>query len=87
MTKTNLNNNDEIYSSMKKSIREMKGSLTTAKSDVLSVTENKTFYGENSRSRSKSKFRNQSRSWERHYNYSRSSSRDFRHFLKKVTVT
>ena len=60
LTKTKLDNDSEIYSSMKKSIREMKGNLTSENVEkVDGVVENKTFYesGYSSRrSRSKSRF-------------------------------
>ena len=48
LTKTKLDNESEIYPSMKKSIREMKGKLTrndTKTSEPKSSHENKTFYG------------------------------------------
>ena len=45
LTKTNLDDDTEIYISMKKSIREMKGNLTANAKSSESQTENKTFYG------------------------------------------
>ena len=48
ITKTNLDSNEHIYTSMKKSLREMKSNLTTSeeKSDltVPSTSKNETFY-------------------------------------------
>ena len=65
LTKTKLDDESEIYSSMKKSIREMKGNLTTEKAPKA-VTENNTFYEAGAgypsrRSRSKSRFNNRDR--------------------------
>ena len=60
LTKTNLNHETEIYTTMKKSIREMKGNLTRKESS--DVAENKTYFtspeneSRSERPRSKSKF-------------------------------
>jgi hypothetical protein len=62
LTKKNVNDEKEIYGSMKKSIREMKGNLTRKETTVeTKVDENKTFYGSSDdrrpgRSRSKTRF-------------------------------
>ena len=62
LTKTNVNDEKEIYESMKKSIREMKGNLTrNEKVESKAIENNKTFFGSSEdrmtgRSRSKSKF-------------------------------
>ena len=65
LTKTNVNDEKEIYASMKKSIREMKGNLTkieNSESESTAVFGNKTYYASpaedsrSGRSRSKSKF-------------------------------
>ena len=62
LTKTAVNDDAEIYTSMKKSIREMKGNLTSQDSTKdLKPVDNKTYYtppseNQSRRSRSRSKF-------------------------------
>ena len=65
LTKTNLSSESEIYPSMKKSIREMKGKLTAKEKPnadhTKSVDPSKIFYGRHEnrgRSKSRSKFNN-----------------------------
>ena len=79
LTKTKLDDEKEIYSSMKKSIREMKGNLTTEHEEKKAETvENKTFYesggASSRRSRSKSRFNSR----ERNRSKSLRSDRKFR---------
>ena len=82
LTKTNINDAKEIYETMKKSIREMKGNLTTSSKLNENSVQNKTYYGSNSHRKrdeynSNHGFHRRDRS---NYNnhYSRSSSRSRR---------
>ena len=70
LTKTDLDDDDKIYTTLKKSIREMKSKLTQTATKVDTV-ENKTFYGQRGRSGSRN---NDYRS--RSYSRGRSSRKD-----------
>ena len=76
LTKTNLTNNEQMYTSMKKAMKEMKSNITVDEENK-EEEENKTFhgygnrYGESRNYRGRSKERN---GWEKRSNYSRSRS-------------
>ena len=56
LTKTNLDEDDKIYGTLKKSIREMKGQLTQNSKEVVEKDGNRTYFGD--RERSQSRFNN-----------------------------